>query len=247
MRRFAIALPVVAVLAGLYLIATRGAHHPTRPAAALPVIGTQQPALPAPTLPTTRTPPPRPAPARIRASRPKRPRRAKAGEPAANRPPARHGHVRAPRRRVLTASRTDCRWRRYRDGALGSDRRCAPGALDTAAVAHPARTVCSPKWLASARGSHVSEKTLERLVIEYQLPGPPSLYVVAHVVPVADGGSPTSPRNLYVLPMNGWGGERTQSFIARRLHGDICEHELTIARAASKLEGDWLADPVEAN
>ena len=35
---------------------------------------------------------------------------------------------------VITATRTDCRRRQYRDGAIASDPACAPGKLDPAAT-----------------------------------------------------------------------------------------------------------------
>jgi len=224
MRRLAVALPALVVVAGLYLIASRGGVHranPTRhdPPSAL----TPAPVAPAAqSIAVTRTVPPH------------------AAVPQPRTPP----HRQARRRPVITAPRTDCRWRRYRDGALGSDRDCAPGALDPAVFGHTARTVCNPTWVASANRALLAPATRERLVIEYQLPGPVTAYVVAHVVPIADGGSPTNPRNLYVLPLNGWGGERTQAVVAGELHNRICEHRLTVAQAARTLEGDWLTKGV---
>jgi hypothetical protein len=145
---------------------------------------------------------------------------------------------------VITAPRTDCHWHRYRDGALGSDRHCAPGTLNAAVIGHTAGTICDPRWLASTSSSHLAPATRQRLVIEYQLPGPVITYVVAHVVPIEDGGSPTNPRNLYVLPLNGWGGERTKAVVAGKLHDEICAHRLTVAEAAKTLEGNWLAKRV---
>ncbi|MCL2419675.1 MAG: hypothetical protein FWD04_10305 [Conexibacteraceae bacterium] len=233
MRRLAAALPALVVLVALYLIATRGgAHHPnptppSSPSAARPAATTTSPSQPITsprTIPATRTAPPhtphvRPAP---------RPR------------PRAQTHARP----VITAPRTDCRWRRYRDGALGSDHNCAPGALDAAVIGHTARTICNPRWLVSASRPRLGSTTRDRLVIEYQLPGPVTTYVVARVVPVEDGGSPTDPRNLYVLPLNGWGGERTQAVVAERLHSEICAHRLTVAEAVKTLTGNWLSKRV---
>jgi hypothetical protein len=85
----------------------------------------------------------------------------------------------------------------------------------------------------------------DRLLIDYQLPGNPATYVIAHVVPVNDGGSATSALNLYPLPLTGYGGQMTRTMDADQLHDDICAHKITIAHAAEALEGDWLsADPL---
>lgn len=141
----------------------------------------------------------------------------------------------------ITAARTDCHWRRYSDGAIASDRRCAPGRLNPAVAGHTAQTICSRAWVASADELHRATITRDRLLIEYQLPGSPLTYVVAHVIPVQDGGSATSPANLYPLPLNGWGGEHTQTVVSDRLHAKICSGKITVAQAARILRGDWLA------
>jgi hypothetical protein len=230
-RRLAAALPALVVLVGLYLIATRGGvHHlhatpysvraPGRPAATAILI--QHAITSTRTIPVTRTTPLR--------------------EPAAR--PGPRPHAQSRRRPVITATRTDCRWRRYRDGALGSDHSCAPGALDRAVIGRTAQTVCNPTWVASASRARLPRATQARLVIEYQLPGPLSTYVIARVVPIEDGGSPTNPRNLYLLPLNGWGGERTQAVVANQLRNQICAHKLTVGEAAKTLEGNWLAKGV---
>jgi hypothetical protein len=83
-------------------------------------------------------------------------------------------------------------------------------------------------------------RTRDILVTEYQLPGNPVTYSAAQVVPVEDGGSATSPQNLYPLPTDGWGGEFTHVGVADQLHGQICAHKITIAQAANTLEHDWL-------
>ena len=60
-------------------------------------------------------------------------------------------------------------------------------------------------------------------------------------MPVEDGGSPTSPLNLYPLPLNGYGGQ-TREMVADQLHDEICSHKITVAQAANTLEGDWLSN-----
>ena len=142
---------------------------------------------------------------------------------------------------VVTATRTDCRWRMYHDGAIGADPGCAPGEIDSAVPGHTAQTICNAAWLANANRLQASLETKDQLLIEYSLPGSPVTYVAARVIPVEDGGSPTSPLNLYPLPLNGWGGQETRALVAGELHEEICAHETTVAEAAKLLAGDWLA------
>jgi len=142
---------------------------------------------------------------------------------------------------VITATRTDCRWRQYHDGAIASDPTCAPGKLDPAVNEKITQTVCNTAWLAAASQIQPPPDTLDKLLIEYQLPGNPVTYTLARVIPVQDGGSPTSPQNLYPLPLNGFGGQQTQTVIANELHDEICSHRITISQAATTLEGDWLS------
>ena len=142
---------------------------------------------------------------------------------------------------VITAKRTNCRWRRYRDGAIGADPSCAPGKLDPAMNGNTAQTVCNRAWVAEASRLQPSQTTLDKLLIEYQLPGNPVTYALVRVIPVEDGGSATSPLNLYPLPLNGFGGHQTRTVVANQLHDEICAHKITIAQAAKTLEGDWLS------
>jgi hypothetical protein len=148
---------------------------------------------------------------------------------------------------VITATRTDCRWRQYPDGAISTDPGCAPGQINPAVPGHTAHTICNRAWLATASGTQPSTTTKDKLLIEYQLPGSPQTYVAADIIPVEDGGSATSPLNLYPLPLGGWGGQETRTIIADELHNDICSHRITVARAAQLLEGDWLSHGLPNN
>ena len=110
-----------------------------------------------------------------------------------------------------------------------------------------AQTVCNRAWVATASRLQPSQTTLDRLLIEYQLPGNPVTYALARVIPVEDGGSATSPLNLYPLPLNGFGGQQTRTVVANQLHDEICAHKITIAQAAKTLEGDWLSKGLPDN
>ena len=147
----------------------------------------------------------------------------------------------APRGRSVITARRRCHWRRYRDGAIGTDPKCAPGELDPAVIRLGIRrTICNRSWLAAAR-FHASTVTKTKLYIEYGAYGNPITYRVAHVIPIEDGGSRTSSKNLYLLPFLGYGGQETQTAVATKLHRRLCAREITLAKAAKTLAGDWLS------
>jgi hypothetical protein len=129
----------------------------------------------------------------------------------------------------------------YPDGAIGTDPGCAPGALAPAVPGHLGQTICRPTWLAAAERRQPPKILKDRLLIAYQLPGSPATYVIVQVVPVNDGGSATSPLNLYPLPIYGYGGQKTRTMVTDQLHSEICSHKITVGAAANILERDWLS------
>ena len=52
---------------------------------------------------------------------------------------------------------------------------------------------------------------------------------------------------FYPLPLNGFGGLRTQTMVANQFHDEICSRKITIAQAAQTLEGDWLSKGLPDN
>jgi hypothetical protein len=219
MKRFlAVAFPILALLVVLYVIGSAGSARPTTSASPRLLPPAQQAATTASSPTTTRQVTPRPTPIAV---------------PADSTGPQ--------TTTVITANRTDCRWQRYRDGAIGTDPRCAPGELDPAVSGNTAPTVCSAAWVTAASHRQPPPSTLDKLLIEYQLPGNPVTYALARIIPVEDGGSATSAENLYPLPLNGYGGQQTRTAVANQLHDEICSHKITVMQAAKTLEGDWLA------
>ena len=142
---------------------------------------------------------------------------------------------------AITAPGPECRWRRFRDGAIGADPSCAPGQLDAAVVAHIGQTICDESWVAAATRLDRPPAIKDKLLIEYRLPGNPATYTVARVIPVEDGGSPTSPRNLYPLALTGYGGQETHTAVAEKLNDEICDTKITMAQAEKTLRRDWLS------
>ncbi|MFZ0089985.1 MAG: hypothetical protein WAL63_10785 [Solirubrobacteraceae bacterium] len=139
------------------------------------------------------------------------------------------------------ANDATCHDRHYADGAIGADPRCTPGALNRAALAHPRKTICRRRYLAKLEAPEAGLRRLKiAMMITYGSAGAPSTYVLGHVVPVQDGGSPADPKNVWPILRYGWGGALTQAVVANAVHALICAGTVTVRHAAQILEGDWL-------
>ena len=140
------------------------------------------------------------------------------------------------------ASATSCQYRLFADGAIGADPRCTPGAPNPAAVANPEKTICQQSYLAKLGKAEAGVQHLKlAMMIRYGSAGNPSTYVLAQLVPVEDGGSPTDPKNLWPILLDGWGGARTQAVVANAVHAQICVGKVTVRQAAQLFKGDWLS------
>ncbi len=82
----------------------------------------------------------------------------------------------------------------------------------------------------------VNEREAGRLYVAYGATGALSGYRVDHLVGVADGGSATSPANLWLEPASQAEAKRR---VEAQLHKRICAGEMTVAQAAMVLEGNW--------
>ena len=139
-------------------------------------------------------------------------------------------------------SATSCQYRLFGDGAIGADPRCTPGVLNAAAAANPQKTICQRSYLARLEKAAAGVEHLKiAMMIRYGSAGNPSTYVLAQLVPVEDGGSPTDPKNLWPILLDGWGGARTQAVVANAVHARICNGKTTVGQAAQLFEGDWLS------
>ncbi len=139
------------------------------------------------------------------------------------------------------AEKSGCDYRRFPDGAFGADPRCTPGALNPAAVADPGRTICRGRYLSELEVAEAPVESLKsQMMIRYRSAGNPSTYVLAQVIPAEDGGSPTDLKNLWPMPLEGWGGALTEAAVAYSLHERICRGRVSVTQAARLLEGDWL-------
>ncbi|MBV9798372.1 MAG: hypothetical protein JO039_10035 [Solirubrobacterales bacterium] len=142
---------------------------------------------------------------------------------------------------VSTPIRQSCQYRDFPDGAIGADPRCTPGVLNPAAAANPRKTICRRGYETELAKREAAARALKiAMMVRYGSTGNPSTYVVAERVPAEDGGSPTDPKNLWPMPLYGWGGALTESAVANSLHDQICQDAVTVREATRVLEGDWL-------
>jgi hypothetical protein len=133
-----------------------------------------------------------------------------------------------------------CHERAHADGAIVADPSCSPGQLEPTAVTNPKGTVCKYMYLA-ALGQEAAkvEEQLPQQLLRYGLPGNPSTYMMAFVVPLQDGGAPVL-ANAFPLQVSGFGGVQTRQLVAQELHHQICAGTTTVTAAARLMEGDWL-------
>jgi hypothetical protein len=138
---------------------------------------------------------------------------------------------------ITPGGRSRCHCYAYVRGPIVPDRRCAPGAWNAAAVTDPQATICRAGYLRRVHDAvvAVNEREAGRLYVAYGATGALSGYRVDHLVGVADGGSATSPDNLWLEPASQAEAKRR---VEAQLHKRICAGEMTVAQAMV-LEGNW--------
>jgi hypothetical protein len=138
---------------------------------------------------------------------------------------------------ITPGGQSRCHYYAYTDGPIIPDRRCAPGALTAIAVTDPQATICQAGYLRRVHEAvvAVTESEAGRLYVAYGATRALSGYRVDHLVAVADGGSATSPANLWLEPASQAAAKRR---VEAQLHKRICAGEMTVAQAAMVLEGN---------
>ena len=126
------------------------------------------------------------------------------------------------------------------------DPRLTPGAIDPAVTQQNiGETICVRGWTRRVRPPREYTEALKREQI--QAYGYADLrlrdYEEDHLIPLAIGGAPEDPRNLWPEPRNpedGWGADRKDELeaeLARR----VCAGELPLAEAQRAIATDWIA------
>jgi hypothetical protein len=110
--------------------------------------------------------------------------------------------------------------------------------LTAIAVTDAQATACQAGYLRLVREAVVAviEGEAGRLYVADGAAGALSGYRVDDLVAVGDGGSATSPANLWLEPVSQAAAKRR---VEARLHERICAGEMTVAQAAAVLGGNW--------
>lgn len=104
------------------------------------------------------------------------------------------------------------------------------------------RTICIPGWTASVRPSSSYTNAVKlKLLREAGLPASDAAsYELDHFVPLAVGGHPRDPNNLWLQPWDGEWGAKTKDRLERKLQKLVCAGQLSLADAQSAVRTDWI-------
>ena len=114
------------------------------------------------------------------------------------------------------------------------DLRCTPGALNRHVKQRNIRkTICVSGWTDTVRPpTSYTNKLKAQGITDYGFADTdPSHYEEDHLIPLAVGGSPRSPRNLWPEPYSISAGARTKDRLERLLHSRVCKGQFRLAKA----------------
>jgi hypothetical protein len=117
-----------------------------------------------------------------------------------------------------------------------------PGAINEAVTqANVRRTICRPGWLASLQppATFVHEAKA-RLVKEHGIAdGDAAKFELDFLIPIALGGHPRKPENLWLVPSEGAWSARTKDRLEAKLRHLVCSGEITLGEARDAVRSDW--------
>jgi hypothetical protein len=123
------------------------------------------------------------------------------------------------------------------------DLHCTPGALNKSVrQRNIRRTICVPNWTDTVRPPTSYTNRLKVQGIEDYRFADKTLgdYEEDHLIPLAVGGSPRSPKNLWPEPYKGRFGARVKDKLERFLHDRVCDGTVRLS-AARRAFSDWKA------
>lgn len=99
-----------------------------------------------------------------------------------------------------------------------------------------ASTVCVPNWTKTVRPPASRTNLLKKQQMkDWKIVGTPQDYEEDHCVPLALGGHPTSPDNLWPQKWTGKCNARVKDALENRLHRSLCKGEITLPEAQEKV------------
>lgn len=104
------------------------------------------------------------------------------------------------------------------------------------------QTVCVPNWTSTVRPPvSYTNKLKASQMAEFGLTGDPHKFEEDHRVPLACGGNPTSPQNLYPQPWDTPYGAHTKDVVEAMEHRRLCKGEITLTQcqAVFLAPNDW--------
>lgn len=129
----------------------------------------------------------------------------------------------------------------YHEADGRADAHRTPGVANpsvTQATIHS--TICVPGWTKTVRPPAAYTNLLKTSQMkEYGLPGVLSDYEEDHLIPLAAGGNPTDPRNLWPEPWNGTAGAHVKDANEVRAQRDICAGRITLAEDQRRIVERW--------
>lgn len=119
-----------------------------------------------------------------------------------------------------------------------------PGALnDDVTQSNIDQTICVPGWTATVRPSTSYSNGLKAKLLRDQ--GMPASYArkyeLDHFIPLALGGHPRKPENLWLEPWDGEWGARTKDRLEVKLKNLVCKGRLSLQRAQDEIRRNWIA------
>jgi len=119
-----------------------------------------------------------------------------------------------------------------------------PGVLNPAVSdATKAQTVCKANWTATVRPP---VSYTDKLRAADVMPGHhPAEFELDHLLSIEDGGSPTSPQNLWDMIYADHYGARVKDVLETKMHRLYCAGTVTLDQARAALSPNWLVGYVQ--
>jgi hypothetical protein len=104
------------------------------------------------------------------------------------------------------------------------------------------QTICVPRWTDTVRPPTSYTTPLKlKLLQDHDLPAADaSKYELDHFVPLALGGNPRSPDNLWLQPWEGEWGAETKDRLEVKLKNLVCAGKLTLDQARTAIRTNWI-------
>lgn len=131
---------------------------------------------------------------------------------------------------------------------FSQDKIATPGALNLAVTqANIHTTICVPGWTKTVRPSTYYTNSLKKKQLSgtasggvYKSDLPMTAFEEDHRVPLALGGSPKDPKNLWPQPWTGQAGNaKNKDVIETSLHRSVCSGRLTLQQGREVFLGDY--------